>query len=466
MAAAEPKSSASPPNPDGSPQGKATPSTGQSRLRRILALALPIVGGMISQNLLNLVDTFMVGRLGDAALAGVGLASFANFLTLALITGLSSGVQAISARRLGEGKSEQTALSLNGGLLLALGLGAPLSVVIYYGASTLFPLLVDQQNVVDVGVGYWQMRALSIVAVGINFSFRGFWNGVGESWRYFITLLVMHLSNIAISYALIFGVWGMPEMGADGAGLGSSIATFLGTLVYFVQGLARARPLGFLRGLPSREVLINLLRLSTPAGIQQLFFAGGMTAFFTIVGRVGTRELAVSQVLVNLLLLAVLPGMGFGMAAGSLVGQALGRSTEQDARRWGWDVAKLAVGVIAILVIPGLLYPQLLLRPFLTDPETLALGVTPLRVICVGLPIDTLGLVLMHGLIGAGDAKRTMLVSVATQWIVAIPLAYVVGPVVGLGLVALWLSYMSSRILNTGVFAAMWQRSGWTAIRV
>lgn len=431
-----------------------------------MTLALPIVGGMVSQNLLNLVDTFMVGRLGDAALAGVGLASFANFLALAFITGLSSGVQAISARRLGEGKPEQTALSLNGGLLLAVALGVPVTLVVYLGASTLFPLLVQQQPVIDVGVGYWQMRALSIVAVGINFSFRGFWNGVGESWRYFVTLLVMHLSNIVISYALIFGVWGMPELGANGAGLGSTIATFIGTLVYFVQAFARARPLGFLKGLPSRDVLGSLLRLSTPAGIQQLFFAGGMTAFFTIVGRVGTRELAVSQVLVNLLLLAVLPGMGFGLAAGSLVGHALGRSTEQEARRWGWDVARLAVAVICVLVIPGLLFPRLLLAPFLTDQATLELGVTPLRVICVGLPIDTLGLVLMHGLIGAGDAKRTMLVSVATQWLLAIPVAYLVGPVAGLGLVALWLSYMSSRLLNTGVFVAMWQRSGWTAIRV
>ncbi|MEZ4375296.1 MAG: MATE family efflux transporter [Polyangiaceae bacterium] len=71
--------------------------------------------------------------------------------------------------------------------------------------------------------------------------------------------------------------------------------------------------------------------------------------------------------------------------------------------------------MIAVLVLPGLLFPNLLLAPFLTDQATLELGVTPLRLICVGLPIDTLGLVLMHGLIGAGDAKRTMFVSVATR---------------------------------------------------
>src|SRR5690606_27690491 len=124
--------------------------------------------------------------------------------------------------------------------------------------------------------------------------FRGFWNGINESWRYFVTLLVMHVSNIIISYGLIFGVWGLPELGATGAGLGSSIATWLGTLVYLIQGLQRARPMGFLRSLPSREVLRNMVRLSLPAGVQQLFFAAGMTAFFSIIGRVGMAELAAS----------------------------------------------------------------------------------------------------------------------------------------------------------------------------
>lgn len=446
--------------------GHAAPVAGAARTRRILTLALPIVGGMVSQNLLNLVDTFMVGRLGNAALAGVGLASFANFLSLALITGLSSGVQAISARRLGEGKTSETALSLNGGLLLAFVIGAPLSILVHFGAAHVFPLLVKQPEIVEVGVGYWQARALSIVAVGLNFSFRGFWNGINESWRYFVTLLVMHVSNIIISYGLIFGVWGLPELGATGAGLGSSIATWLGTLVYLIQGLQRARPMGFLRSLPSREVLRNMVRLSLPAGVQQLFFAAGMTAFFSIIGRVGMAELAASQVLINLLLLAILPGMGFGLAAGSLVGHALGRGSSEEARQWGWSVARLAVVVIAILVLPGIFFPERLLAPFLTDPDALELAAAPMLLVCIGIPIDTLGVVLMHSMIGAGDSRRTMLVATATQWGVALPLAYLLGPVLGFGMIAMWSCHVASRVLNTLIFTAMWKRGGWTQIRV
>src|SRR5690606_31384999 len=104
----------------------------QPRRGRILALALPIIGGMVSQNLLNLVDTAFVSGLGDAALAAVGQGSFATFMSLAFITGLSPGVQAMAARRKGEGAHTETAVPLNGGLVMALGFGVPIAALVWW----------------------------------------------------------------------------------------------------------------------------------------------------------------------------------------------------------------------------------------------------------------------------------------------------------------------------------------------
>ena len=118
------------------------------RRNRILALAMPIIGGMVSQNILNLVDTAMVSGLGVAALAAVGMASFANFTASAFVTGLSAGVQAIAARRLGQGRGEETAKPLNGGLFLAVVLALPLSAVLVLFADRVFVLLVDDPEVV------------------------------------------------------------------------------------------------------------------------------------------------------------------------------------------------------------------------------------------------------------------------------------------------------------------------------
>ena len=238
------------------------------RRQQILTLALPIIGGMVSQNVLNLVDTAMVGMLGAAALAAVGMASFANFMASAFITGLSAGVQAMAARRLGEGRTTASAEPLNGGLLLAVGLALPLSGIPIFFADEIFGLLVDDPEVVVLGVPYFQARLFAMVALGINFAFRGYWNGVNMSKIYMRTLLVMHASNIALNWVLIFGHLGLPALGVAGAGIGSAIATFIGSGLYLIQGWRMARANGFLQRLPSRGTMLTMLRLSVPTGIS------------------------------------------------------------------------------------------------------------------------------------------------------------------------------------------------------
>ncbi|MCA9545717.1 MAG: MATE family efflux transporter [Myxococcales bacterium] len=436
------------------------------RRARIQGLALPIIGGMISQNVLNLVDTGMVGALGDAALAGVGLGSFANFMAIAFITGASAGVQAMAARRRGEGRDTETAIPLNGGLLVVAAVAVPLSALLIWLAPSLFPLLDDDPEVVALGTTYLQVRLVAMVAVGANFAFRGYWNAIDRSKLYLRTLLVMHVTNIALNYLLIFGHFGFPELGVKGAALGTAISTYVGTAYYVWMGRTYARENGFLRGLPDGATVKTMLRLAVPAGLQQFFFAAGMTVFFRLVGMVGTQELAASNVLVNLLLVAILPGLGFGLAAATLVGQALGQGDREAAHAWGSDVVKLSVGVITIIALPAMIYPQLLLMPFIRNPETLALAAEPLRIIAILLPLDAVGMVLMNALLGAGDAKKVMAVSVSTQWAVQLPLVYLVGPHLGWGLIAIWAVQSGARALQSLVFLGTWRGSSWGHAKV
>ncbi|MBX3247980.1 MAG: MATE family efflux transporter [Myxococcales bacterium] len=438
----------------------------RERRRRILRLALPICGGMVSQNVLNLVDTGMVASLGDVALAAVGLGSFLNFLLTAFILGLSAGVQAMASRRVGEARPEETAVPLNGGIVLAVCVGVPLSIALIGLAPHLFALVNDDPAVLRDGTPYLQVRLIAMAAMGINFSFRGYWNAIDRSMLYMSTLVVMHVANITLNWVLIYGNLGAPALGATGAGLASAIATWLGTLCYFGLGLKHARGAGFLRALPDRDTLGTMIRVSTPSGLQQLFFAGGMTVLMSIIGRVGTSELAASKVILDLMLVAILPGLGFGLAAASLVGQALGRRDPEDAERWIWDVVRLASTVVGLLSVPAILAPELLLRIFLHDPATLALAAWPMRLVALFLALDTVGTVLMNAMVGAGATKRVMLISTSAQWLLFLPAAWLVGPVLGLGLVAIWVAQIVYRQLLTLAFVAELRRGGWKTMQV
>ncbi len=439
------------------------------RVRSVMTLAAPIVGGMVSQNLLNLVDTAMVGSLGRDAVAGVGIASFVFFVSCGAIVGLSSSVQAIAARRVGEGRPLAAASGLHGALLISLVVGTPLALVLYVFAEPIFALLLADPGPRAHAVPYYQARLLSVVAVGANFAFRGFFNGVSKPGLYLRTLLLMHAVNVVVSYGLIYGVWGLPELGSEGAGLGTAIAAWVGAIAYALWNWQEGRVFGLMmpESTLTGDTLRSLVRLAVPASIQQTLFSGGMTVLFWIVGRIGTAELAAANVLINVILVGILPSIGAGLAATSLVGQALGRGDPEDAWIWGWDVAKLTAlvsGSLGVVLAVGAVPILTLFLP--TEPEVVALATWPLRISALSLSADAIGLVLLNALLGAGSARVVMRVSIVFQWVVFLPLAYLLGPVFGLGLLAVWVAQALQRVAQAVVLGSVWNRRGWASHNV
>ncbi len=437
-----------------------------ARRQRILGLALPIIGGMVSQNLLNIVDTAMVGFLGDSALAAVGLGGFVVFMCQALILGISTGVQSSAARKKGEGRVDRAAAILNTALLLVLVVAPIFSLILMQIVPTLFPYLNSDVSVIERGVPYLEWRLGAIVFVGMNFAFRGYWNALDMSRVYMTTLILMHACNIILNYVLIFGKFGAPAYGVAGAGMASAISMAIGTAIYFVLGCRHAAKDGFLKGLATRQETASLLRISLPAGLQQLFFSAGLVAMFWIIGKIGTPELAAANVLITVLLFAILPGLAMGIACATLVGQALGRKEPEDAYRWAWDVAKVTAVLLSVLGIPLWLIPDLVSSIFIHNPETRELARWPMRLVGLTMPVEAMVFVFMHALLGAGDARRVMLVGIGSQWLLFLPLAYLFGPVLGFGLFTIWLLQGSSRALSAFMYVTMWRGRHWQRIVV
>jgi len=435
-----------------------------ARRQRILGLALPIIGGMVSQNLLNIVDTAMVGFLGDSALAAVGLGGFVVFMCQALILGISTGVQSTAARKKGEGRADRAAAILNTALLLVLVVAPVFSLILIQVVPTLFPYLNSDSTVIELGIPYLEWRLGAIVFVGMNFAFRGYWNALDMSRVYMTTLIMMHACNIVLNYVLIFGKFGAPALGVAGAGMASAISMSIGTAIYLVLGCKHVAKDGFLKRLATREETSSLIRITLPSGLQQLFFSAGLVAMFWIIGKIGTPELAAANVLITVLLFAILPGIALGLACATLVGQALGRKEPEDAYQWAWDVAKVTAALLAVLGLPMWLVPDMVSSIFIHDPDTRALARWPMRLVGLTMPIEAMGFAFMHALLGAGDARRVMMVGIGSQWLLFLPLAYLFGPILGFGLFTIWLLQGGSRTLSTFLLVTMWHGRQWQRI--
>ena len=175
------------------------------RLKKILAISLPIMAGMMSQNVLNLVDIAMVGRLGPTHIAAVGLGGLCSFLMGAYVIGFAAAVQTMSARRLGEGRPETTAFPLNGGLMLAAAVGIPATIILIIITPRIYPFINHDAEVISLGIPYLKARLIATVAMGMNFSFSGFWNGTNRSHRYMSVLIATNVLNIFFNWVFIFG---------------------------------------------------------------------------------------------------------------------------------------------------------------------------------------------------------------------------------------------------------------------
>ena len=432
-----------------------------SRYRTILMLGLPIIGGMLSQSLLNLVDAALVGQLGPVALAATGAGSYASFVAVSLVLGLSSAVQTMVARRRGQRRFAEMLQPVEGGIALAFLFALPLSLLFISVSDQLVAPFTDTAGA-PIAQQYFDCRTSAIIAVALNLAFRGWWNGTERPAYYLISLIATHLFNVVISYALIFGAFGLSAMGAPGAGLGTAIALFTGALINGFMLWQDSRRQQIRLNTLNWKVVFTLLRNATPPSLQQLMMALSVLALFYIVGLLGTEAQAITHVLINLMLFLILPAVGFGVAATSLVSRALGADDLRAARDWGWAVSRIAVSTLVLISLPLWLFPDQILRLFIASPDLIDSARFPLQLAALAICADAVAIVLAQALIGAGANRRVLFISTIMQWGLFLPLAWLFGPLLGAGLVGIWLVQLGYRALSSLIYIQIWRTFSWS----
>ncbi|NQY81319.1 MAG: MATE family efflux transporter [Candidatus Caenarcaniphilales bacterium] len=421
---------------------------------------------MLSQNVLNLVDTAMVGQISSNALAAVGVASIAAFLLQTPVLGISAGVQAIAARRVGEGKIEESAFPLNTSIIISFFASLVFIPLAFFLAPSIFNFLTNSKDVAAEAVKYFDIRMAAMFFLTVNYAFRGYWNAINKAEVYMKTLIVMHLSNIAMNYLFIFGNFGFPRMEVSGAALGTSLSIVLGFMVYFYQSLKQLKEKGFLKKRPEFYEVKNLIQISVPSGLEQFITMTGVLALYWIVGKIGTTEVAATNVLINIYLLALLPAIAFGITLATLSGQALGRGDEKDALAWGKDVLITAITIIIFIGFGIFIFSDKILQIFTQDQALIETGILPLKVMGLSIALEVIGFIFIHGLKGVGFSKEVMISSFVFQWLLFLPIAYSLVSFFHVGLLTVWIVQVSYRVIQSLFLSFMWQQGKWLKQKV
>ena len=425
----------------------------------IVRLSLPVAVGMISQTVLNIVDTAMVGRLGDTALGSVGLASFFILVTVMIFGSMSIGTQAITARRLGEGRRGEFKRIVYNSFLLSTSIGIVVSAAGYLLSSQIMALLSSNEEIRLLGNQYLSIRFLGIFSMTAIFSLRGFVYGAARVKIDMIVSVIINTLNIVLNYYLIFGHWFFPRLGVEGAAIASTVSTVVGLVIYasfvyvrivrhlktgITENDARAgRAIGKANekresieaakarshsetgagGLLSGALMMQIVRISLPRAVQSVSIIG-FVIFLSFIGRIGVKELAISNIIFKAFNFSFMVGLAIGTASATLVGRSLGEKHERLASRYGWHSAAMGSIVMGLIGALFIFFPREIMGVFTTSHESIELGIVPFRLLGVFQFIDGIGIVLSRTLQGTGNTLYVMLSEIFAIWFVMIPFSY------------------------------------------
>lgn len=431
-------------------------------VRPIAVLSAPLVAFFLIQNAVSLAALAMVGRLGSAALAGVGLGNVLFTLLLALLYGLDTGTQAIVSRATGAGAPREAGAALTNALALGAPLGLALAAAAWTAGPPLVSLMLGAGPAADAGADFLRAAAPALALFGVTIAFYAYWIAVGRPAVAFTVTAAVAPCQILASFLLIHTA----GLGALGAGLATSLPG-MATLALQVMIAWRYAPIpGLFARPPDRTGLGDIVRIGWPVSLQQSLSQACLMGAFAIVARLGVAEVAVINVLNNLMLLPMQLAVGLGVAAATLVGQALGRGDLLEARRWGWRAGWAGAALATPIALTVLVAPQAVLRLFIDDPATAVMAVWPAQLLAAAMSLDAFARILSFALRGAGATKAATSVAFVTQGILLLPILWTVGIAMGLGLRGVVGVQAAMLVIEALAYIAIWRSRLWEHVRI
>jgi Na+-driven multidrug efflux pump len=391
--------------------------------------------GSAAQNVIALSDAVLLYHKGEVEFAAIGFVGVFYITIAAIGYGFSRGGQIMIARRMGEGRPEAVGYTFHAMLLFELALAAIMWAFMHYGTAWFFKLfLTHSPEIYQKSIEYIHYRSY-----GIFFSYGGvalisLYSGIARPTFILIDTLVLAIINLTLNYGLIFGKFGLPEMGIGGSGLASSIAEgvafvlFIGYMIYDVKNrplrvfkldkhlpqvakpvapsdLPHDNPeLEFYPNDSMFDVMRHQLRLSLPVVAQSAVGTGSWVFFFGMVENLGARALAISNLARMVYLMLSIPTWGFSAGVNTLISNLIGQGRQRDVLAAAWKTGKMCLGVSMIIAIPTLFFPDKLLYPLLGKSDMSLIGETqPVFYLLLGvLTTASFGSILMNTLSGTG----------------------------------------------------------------
>ncbi len=397
----------------------------RQHISRTFRLALPVIVARAGILLMVAVDIAMTGHAGKDELAYLGIAAAPQVMLLLVGIGMLYGTAVLVAQADGAGAHAECGNVWRLALPHAAVLGLIMGLLCLGGEQ--FLLLIGQDaDLARGGGGVLVMFAWGMPAVLMGATTSLFLEGINRPLPGMLVMLAANVVNAGLNWLFIYGHWGVPEMGAEGAILATSGVRWLviAILVAYAYAMPQSRKYGVRQGAPvdwSRGR--TLRRIGYPFGFAQGLEASAFSTLVLMAGYLGTAALGGYQIAQNLIAMAYMVAVGLGTATAIRVGNSVGRGDRPGLVRAGWTGVGLVILLMALIAIVFEAWPEGLSAIYSSDPEVLAVTVPTVVVAGWLLIWDGAQGVLMGALRGAGDVWMPVVMHAISFWLIGVPLA-------------------------------------------
>lgn len=360
-------------------------------------------------------DLIMVGRISAASIAAVGMSLQVVGLLYAGLTVFYVGTNSLISRLHGAEEHRNLSSAVYSLLLFALVLSLPATLVWYLLSDQLLLLMGATETVAELGGGYLGWLSLALPAIFIKYVLVSALNGIGDTKTPFKIKLVAIVINVFLNYVFIFGHFGAPAMGVDGAAVATVIAAILEAFAYlfilFKTTHFLEKHFHF-----SKELLRRAMKVGVPAGFERMLTFFSFILFTVIIAHFGTAIMAGYQIGLRIEGLAFMPGIGFTVAAMTLMGQNLGRNDTDAAYHDVVKTMKIAAWFMGLMGIFMVAVPEYVVYIFTDDPAVIDEASLYLRIVGLSQVPLAMSFVLSGSLRGAGATRQTLKINLISLW--------------------------------------------------
>jgi MATE family multidrug resistance protein len=415
-------------------------------IKSTLLLAYPVAIGYVGYIAMQVVDNIMIGGLGAVYLAAASVANSIFIIIMIAGLGISYAVTPLVAIAIGAGKTSECEKLFKHSIIVNLT-AAIILVVITLLSSNIIHYLNQPPEIVDKAISYCRILGLSILPLMLFQCYKQFMEGLSSTRPAMIITVLANLINAFFNWILVYGRYGFPKLELNGSGLAtffSRLFMALAILWYFRHSrefncysfTLKIKELSF-------HFIKKILNIGLPTAFQYIFEVGSFSAAVIMIGWLGTKQLAAHQIAINLASITYMAALGISSSGAIRVGNAVGHQDIAEVRKAGFIAIILGASMMFFCAIVLITLRNYLPLLYIKDKEVISIASVLLIIAAFFQIFDGTQAVGIGVLRGLTDVKGPTIITFIAYWIIEIPVAYILGFVFHIGVIGVWLGFLT-----------------------